>query len=163
MEIQLSITAITPTKCLVISGSTLEAIPIQLQASTLWVQTTLFVYKYKLLSTVKHILHPWTERVQERCPCSKTKTFTFARNLQLLTRINQSFMVRCNKHWACNKRYKYVWRSEGEAFEPKNTVPGKKRGDSIMLWGCFATSGTGNCTKWVEQWRWRTSKFYNYT
>lgn len=139
MEIQLSIIAITPTKCLVISGSTLEAIPIQLQTSTLWVQTTLFVCKYKLfglgllphlcqdveedqVSTVKHVSHPWTERVQERCPCSKTNTFTFARNLQLPTRINQSFMVRWDKYWALwpNRsqwqEVQYVWRSKGEVI-----------------------------------------------
>ena len=39
----------------------------------------------------------------------------------------------------------YVWRRKGEAFNPKITVPTVKHGGgSIMLWGCFAASGTGS-------------------
>ena len=41
----------------------------------------------------------------------------------------------------------YVWRKKGEAYNPKNTVPTVKRGGSIMLWGCFSASGTGNLVK----------------
>ena len=38
----------------------------------------------------------------------------------------------------------YVWRKKGDACKPKNTIPTvKHRGDSIMLWGCFAAGGTG--------------------
>ena len=38
----------------------------------------------------------------------------------------------------------YVWRKRREACKPKNTIPNvKHRGDSIMLWGCFAAGGTG--------------------
>ena len=35
----------------------------------------------------------------------------------------------------------YVWRREGEAFNPKNTNPTVKHGGrGIMLWGCFSDS-----------------------
>ena len=38
---------------------------------------------------------------------------------------------------------KYVWRREGEAFNPKNTKPTIKHGGvSIMVWGCFVAIGT---------------------
>ena len=42
----------------------------------------------------------------------------------------------------------YVWQRKGEAFNPKNIVPTVKHGGgSIMLWGCFAASGTGSLVR----------------
>ena len=39
----------------------------------------------------------------------------------------------------------YVWRRKKEAYAEKNTLPTVKHGGgSLMLWGCFASSGTGN-------------------
>ena len=38
----------------------------------------------------------------------------------------------------------YVWRKDGEAYSPKNTVPTAKfGGGSIMIWGCFSAKGLG--------------------
>uniref|UniRef100_A0A3B4ZPX8 Tc1-like transposase DDE domain-containing protein n=1 Tax=Stegastes partitus TaxID=144197 RepID=A0A3B4ZPX8_9TELE len=40
---------------------------------------------------------------------------------------------------------RYVWRRKNEAYKEKNTLPTVKHGGgSVMLWGCFASSGTGN-------------------
>uniref|UniRef100_A0A8C5MKH6 Transposase n=1 Tax=Leptobrachium leishanense TaxID=445787 RepID=A0A8C5MKH6_9ANUR len=40
---------------------------------------------------------------------------------------------------------RYVWRRKKKAYEEKNTLPTVKHGGgSIMLWGCFASAGTGN-------------------
>jgi len=42
----------------------------------------------------------------------------------------------------------YVWRKKEEAYNPKNIVPTVKHsGGSILLWGCFSASGTGNLVK----------------
>ena len=38
----------------------------------------------------------------------------------------------------------HVWRKDGKAFSPKNTVPTVKfGGGSIMIWGCFSVKGVG--------------------
>uniref|UniRef100_A0AAZ1XGM0 Uncharacterized protein n=1 Tax=Oreochromis aureus TaxID=47969 RepID=A0AAZ1XGM0_OREAU len=46
---------------------------------------------------------------------------------------------------------RYVWRSIGEAFNPKDTVPAVMvqchGSGSVMLYGCFATSGTSTLQK----------------
>ena len=40
--------------------------------------------------------------------------------------------------------HRYVWRKNGEAWKPKNTIPTvKHKGGSIMLWGCFASGEPG--------------------
>ena len=39
---------------------------------------------------------------------------------------------------------RYVWRKKNEAHAEKNTLPTVKHGGgSVMLWGCFSSSGTG--------------------
>uniref|UniRef100_A0A8C5MIC2 Transposase n=1 Tax=Leptobrachium leishanense TaxID=445787 RepID=A0A8C5MIC2_9ANUR len=39
---------------------------------------------------------------------------------------------------------RYVWRRKNKAYEEKNTLSTVKHGGgSIMLWGCFASAGTG--------------------
>lgn len=41
-------------------------------------------------------------------------------------------------------RSRYIWRTPKTAFQEKNLVPTVKHGGgSILLWGCFASSGTG--------------------
>ncbi|KAG1687714.1 Structural maintenance of chromosomes protein 1A [Nymphon striatum] len=47
-----------------------------------------------------------------------------------------------------HKDVAFVWQKKGEAFNPKHTVlTVKHRGGSIMLWVCFAASGTGSLSK----------------
>ena len=37
-----------------------------------------------------------------------------------------------------------MWRKDGKAYSPKNTVPTVKfGGGSIMIWGCFSVKGVG--------------------
>lgn len=39
---------------------------------------------------------------------------------------------------------KYVWRKDGSAHEPRNTIPTVKHGGgNMMLWGSFSSAGTG--------------------
>ena len=39
---------------------------------------------------------------------------------------------------------RYVWRKSNAAFKEKNLVPTVKHGGGrIMVWGCFAATGTG--------------------
>jgi len=43
---------------------------------------------------------------------------------------------------------RYVWRQDGNAYNPKCTVPTVKHGGgNIMIWGCFSADGTGSITR----------------
>ncbi len=43
---------------------------------------------------------------------------------------------------------KTVWRKKGEAFKSQNTISTVKHGGgSVMLWGCFASSGMGRLVR----------------
>ena len=56
-------------------------------------------------------------------------------------------MVKLNKNCIVIFQY-YVWKQEGDAFNTKDTKPTVKHaGGSIMLWGCFAASGSGALNK----------------
>ncbi|CDR18332.1 unnamed protein product [Oncorhynchus mykiss] len=105
------------------------------------------------ISTVKRVLylHNLKGPQQGRSHCSKTaikkarlrfatahgdKDCTFWKNV-LWSDETKTELFGHNDH--C-----YVWRKKGEACKPKNTIPTVKHGGgSIMLWGCFATGGTG--------------------
>ena len=55
-------------------------------------------------------------------------------------------MVRSDKNLTVrSKNVKtYVWRKTGDAHKPSSTIPTVKfGGGSIMVWGCFASTGIG--------------------
>lgn len=58
--------------------------------------------------------------------------------------IMENLEVTIQEKLHCWNMVAFVWKSKGEAFNPKNTVPTVKHGGIIMLWGCYAASGTRN-------------------
>ena len=43
---------------------------------------------------------------------------------------------------------RYVWRKPNTSLHPENTIPTVKHGgDSIMLWGCLSSAGTGKLVR----------------
>ena len=109
------------------------------------------------LSTVKRVLH----RHGFRGCRARKKLLLHKRHLQARLKFASDNIDKGNDFWNNvlwsdeakiqlfgHNQQKYVWREVGEAFNPKNTIPTVKHGGgSIMLWGCFASSGTGELKK----------------
>lgn len=69
-------------------------------------------------------------------------------------------LTKATNHWGSNLH----WRSKGKALDPKNAVLlAKHGGGSIMLWGCFAASGTRVLHKADGIISRTTSTFFNFT
>ena len=41
----------------------------------------------------------------------------------------------------------YVWRKPNPSHHPENTISTVKHGGSIMLWGCFSSTGNGKLVR----------------
>lgn len=109
------------------------------------------------VSPVRHVLHCHGLRGchSRRSPCFRPHTngslllITWTSKKTFRRKILWSEEIKV-KMFCHNDQY--IWKREGEAFNPKNTIPTVKHSTcSILLWGCITSSGSGASEKvnWI--------------
>ncbi|KAF2350535.1 hypothetical protein FHG87_018710 [Trinorchestia longiramus] len=69
----------------------------------------------------------------------------FSRNVNANDHLNKPAAFWNSVQWSDEtKSTNHVWRQQNEEYKPKCTIPTVKfGGSSIMVWGCFSSSGVG--------------------